>query len=258
MQKVNTRVFAHRAALIWDAVYGKFANEELDFILKQFSAVNGKEVGSVMDIGCGTGRYIIPLAKKGWEVLGIDSSQQMLEILKQKASSEKVQVRAVNTAFEDYTGTGKYDLIVSLYCIIYILSTDSLLSFFQKVKESLGCNGVFVFNFLNLYGYWKKRQTASSMGKVFKSGNVRVNYTTTPDSSDFPIVNVEDYRRLSHNEQLLFDLTSRKIRYYTSTEISLLLEYVGFTSFKFFSDSQEVTDNDIRSQLITVAVFSDS
>jgi len=50
--------------------------------------------GTVLEIGCGTGRVLIPTAREGIEIHGVDNSAPMLDILKQKLAREESSVRA--------------------------------------------------------------------------------------------------------------------------------------------------------------------
>jgi SAM-dependent methyltransferase len=56
--------------------------------------------GPVLEIACGTGRVLIPIARKGIEIHGVDNSRPMLEILKRNLHSEPADVRGRVTLHE--------------------------------------------------------------------------------------------------------------------------------------------------------------
>lgn len=65
---------------------------EVDFFLSLFPLSVG---ASILDMGCGTGRHAVELAKRGYRVTGVDISEGMLEVARKKAETEDVSVRWV-------------------------------------------------------------------------------------------------------------------------------------------------------------------
>ncbi len=61
---------------------------EVDFIEAEFADDKTKRI---LDIGCGTGRHSIELARRGWKVTGIDLSESQLARARQKAEEAKVK-----------------------------------------------------------------------------------------------------------------------------------------------------------------------
>lgn len=73
---------------------------EIDFFLSIFALPAGS---TVLDVGCGTGRHAVELAKRGYRVTGIDLSEGMLNVARAKAAVEGVDVEFVQadaTQFE--------------------------------------------------------------------------------------------------------------------------------------------------------------
>lgn len=70
--------------------FTQHTNAEVDFFLSIFPLVAGS---SILDMGCGTGRHALELAKRGYEVTGVDISEGMLEQARKKAEEANVSVR---------------------------------------------------------------------------------------------------------------------------------------------------------------------
>jgi len=80
----------HVAAKYYDGAYGAMRDlTDAPFYL-DLARESG---GPVLEIGCGTGRVLLPIAREGIEIHGVDNSGPMLGILKESISREKPAVR---------------------------------------------------------------------------------------------------------------------------------------------------------------------
>ena len=71
---------------------------DIDFWIEEANAVGGP----VLELGAGTGRVLIPLARTGLEVVGLDSSQLMLDRCSEKLRDESEEVNAPLYPFEQF------------------------------------------------------------------------------------------------------------------------------------------------------------
>ena len=69
--------FSGPIAEMWDDIFNPAAEKEVSFYLNQFKGTPLQ--GKTLDIGCGTGRFLLPLLKQGHQAVGIDSSDAMLD-----------------------------------------------------------------------------------------------------------------------------------------------------------------------------------
>ncbi|WP_250278333.1 class I SAM-dependent DNA methyltransferase [[Clostridium] colinum] len=108
----------------------------------------------IADIGCGTGNIAIPLAKKGYDLIGIDSSFQMLTKAKQKSLKENVNILYLEQDMREFELYGTVDCILSICdSINYILEEDELLQVFKLVNNYLDPKGLFIFDINTLYKF---------------------------------------------------------------------------------------------------------
>jgi cyclopropane fatty-acyl-phospholipid synthase-like methyltransferase len=70
--------FDAHAPIYENNVFTKNTIREVDFLVKELSLKPG---ALILDIGCGTGRHSIELAKRGYAVTGLDLSSEMLAML---------------------------------------------------------------------------------------------------------------------------------------------------------------------------------
>ena len=103
-----------------------------------------RENGRVLEIGCGTGQFALELAKKGAEVIAIDSSQEMITYAKGKNLESSLNVQFIHGDFLDpeifkfLESKGPFDFIVSNFALSEFTSLQQQL--FLKSSSFLLCS----------------------------------------------------------------------------------------------------------------------
>ncbi|MGG1573557.1 class I SAM-dependent DNA methyltransferase [Fictibacillus sp. NRS-1165] len=112
----------------------------------------GSKVSNVLDLGCGTGSLSIRLSKQGYDVTGVDLSDDMLAIAKEKSIQQKVPVQYFQQDMTQLEGLQEFDAAV-IFCdsLNYILTEDKVLAAFQSVYQHLKEDGLFLFDVHSLY-----------------------------------------------------------------------------------------------------------
>ena len=122
----------------------------LDEMLKEYHIPNNM----VLELGCGTGNMTELLASKGYDMIGVDNSEVMLEIAmekRQKSGHDILYLLQDMQAFELYGTVGG---IVSVCdSINYVTDEKELKEVFSLVNNYLDPRGVFVFDFNTEYKY---------------------------------------------------------------------------------------------------------
>lgn len=108
----------------------------------------------IADLGCGTGNITIPLAKKGYELIGIDNSFQMLAKAREKSIKENLNILYLEQDMREFELYGTVDCIISICdSINYILEEDELLQVFKWVNNYLEPKGLFIFDINTIYKF---------------------------------------------------------------------------------------------------------
>lgn len=95
----------------------------------------------VLDLGCGNGRYYQALEDKEVNYIGIDSSQELINIAKQKYPGVDFQVGdALNLPFDD----NQFDKIYSIAVLHHIPSNQLRLDFLKEAKRVLKPGGLII------------------------------------------------------------------------------------------------------------------
>lgn len=105
----------------------------------------------VLEIACGTGRVLIPVAEAGVEIVGLDQSPAMLDVARQKISqcSPEVQKRIeiVDGDMRDFSLDRRFRLITIPYrSFLHLLTVDDQKRGLRCIREHLVDGGRFVFN----------------------------------------------------------------------------------------------------------------
>ncbi len=143
----RVRAYFNRTSNAFDAIYTGKKNylscrldrifrwdmyERFNLTIKECGDIRGKRI---LDIGCGSGRYAIPLAKMGAkEVLGIDFAENMLNIAKDLARKEGRQDRCqfVSGDFMQYRFDEVFDISLAIGLFDY---TDDPRPYLAKIHK---------------------------------------------------------------------------------------------------------------------------
>ena len=115
---------------------------------------HGIENGLVLDLGCGTGTITEGLAKNGYDMIGVDSSADMLAIAKEKNVKSGFDILYLCQDIVDFELYGTVRAIVSCCDTLnYITEPEDLLKVFKWVNNYLEPDGVFLFDVNSEYKY---------------------------------------------------------------------------------------------------------
>lgn len=110
--------------------------------------------GLVLDLGCGTGTVTELLAEQGYDMIGVDNSQDMLNLALRKRDASGHKILYICQDMRELELYGTVRAVVSLCdSINYILEPDELLQSFRMVNRYLDPGGIFFFDFNTTYKY---------------------------------------------------------------------------------------------------------
>lgn len=127
------------------------AKKIISLILRNIS-LNKK--ANVLDLACGTGRHSLLLARKGFNVTGIDLSKYLITQAKEKLRNEyKKYIKLLKFEIRDmreFSYPGHFDLVVNIFTSFGYFEKDKDNERVIKcISDSLKINGFFVIDFLN-------------------------------------------------------------------------------------------------------------
>lgn len=110
--------------------------------------------GLVLDLGCGTGSLTELLAEKGYDMIGVDCSEDMLEIAQEKRLESGHDILYLLQDMREFELYGTVRAVVSICdSMNYIMSEEELRQVFRLVNNYLDPGGIFIFDMNTPYKY---------------------------------------------------------------------------------------------------------
>lgn len=106
--------------------------------------------GRVLELGCGTGHKLIPIAADGHPSVGLDLSLDMLAAARQKADQRGVSVEWQQGDMRDFDLNDEFDLIfIAGNALLHLHEADDIVHCFRAVRRHLAPGGRFAFDVFN-------------------------------------------------------------------------------------------------------------
>ncbi|WP_285765411.1 class I SAM-dependent methyltransferase [Peribacillus sp. SI8-4] len=133
--------------LMKDAPYEKWLMI-LTAKLEQYG-IGGRKV---LDLACGTGEMTVELAQHGFEVTGVDLSDEMLLVANEKAVELGLTIPLFQQNMAELEGLGQFDC-VTIFCdsLNYLRDEADIVKTFSRVHEHLQEGGLFLFDVHSIY-----------------------------------------------------------------------------------------------------------
>ena len=128
--------------------------EYIKEIFKRHGLINNTNI--VAELGCGTGNMTTRLAENGFDMIGIDISEEMLAKAIEKTQEKNLDILYLNQDMREFELYGTVDAIVAVCdSINYVIETEDLLEVFKLVNNYLEPKGLFVFDLNTIYKFDK-------------------------------------------------------------------------------------------------------
>ena len=113
-----------------------------------------QERNLVVELGCGTGSFTQIMKKKGYDIMGIDMSPEMLNIARNKAAEAGLDIMYLEQDMRELDLYCTAGTIVSVCdSINYLIEDEDVIETFRLVNNFLYPGGIFIFDFNTLYKY---------------------------------------------------------------------------------------------------------
>lgn len=134
-------------ARFYDLDYAGF-DDDLPLV-QQMAARCGSPI---LDLGCGSGRLLLPLAAAGFDIVGVDASGAMLEVARQKASAQGLgsRVTLVQQDMRELNLGCRCNLaFAAINSFMHMMTADDQLAALRRVRKHLAGDGVLLLDLFN-------------------------------------------------------------------------------------------------------------
>lgn len=208
----------------FDAIYSKERTEsEVNFILDNIKLE--KEM-KIIDIACGAGRHSLELAKKGFNVTGVDYSEELLHKAKKRADEKNLKINFILGDIRNFRTHEPYDLAIMMGNSFGYFDDRDNEKVLENINLSLKNEGYFVLDLPNTNGML--RNIKGSNKNVVPAGYVLTKNLFYDKSKKILSLRWEFFL---HGNKSIFD---GELRLYDRAEIKNLLKKHGFVITKEF------------------------
>ena len=233
----------------YDALTANVSYDPVTHVLSSLLTRYGKSRGLLLDLACGTGSVSVRLAKKGYEVIGVDLSPEMLSEAQNKAYSAGQNILFL---CQDMTALDLYGTVDAAVCTLdglcHLPNEESVFAALRKVSLFMNPGGVFLFDVNSVY---KHRAVLGNNTFVYDTDDVYCVWQNTllPDGVtvqmdlDFfePVSDAGNYVRQSER------FTERA---YPRETLEAMLKKAGFTVLDVFDGYSGKPAHDTSERLL--------
>jgi SAM-dependent methyltransferase len=211
----------------YDAIYKeKDYQKEVDFLAQIIKKYSKGKVKNILSLGCGTASHDILLAKKGFKILGVDRSQKMIKIARQKAEKEKTDIKFKLADVTNFNFAKKFDFSMAMFNIVgYMIENEQMDKMLKNTAKLLKRSGLFVFDCWYGPAVLKSRpenKTRNIGEKIFRRTTQKLDIEKSIINITFEIID---------NEKLA-DKENHKMRFWFLKELEYFLNKNNFKLVK--------------------------
>jgi len=222
--------FGNQYAKYYDIIYSdKDYKGECEFLERIFRKYSKKNIMRILDAGCGTGGHALHLAKKGYTVTGIDGSEYMIQIAKDKAMKLDNNIIFKEEDLRNFDLQRKFDSSICMFSVInYFTTYNDLEKVFLCIRNHLIKGALFIFDFwygpavLNIKPEPKRKTVKKEDLKIIRLADPHLNIKRNLCTVEF------DTQVIRGNNLIYSKKENHVIRYYFLQEIEYFLRKTGF------------------------------
>lgn len=200
--------------------------EQVCFLLNKY----GGNIGTILNLGCGTGRHDIEIARQGYKCSGVDISPLMIEIAKNNAKMENINIEFFLADIRKYEPEVEYDAVISLFHVMSYQSTnEDIMKAFQTARKALLPGCIFLFDVW--YGPGVISDKPGVRVKEIEDGKNRLVRFARPlmhDKKNMVAVNYEILVIDKETDKARLINETHNMRYFFRPELELMLNETGF------------------------------
>lgn len=239
--------YHHLATEFYDLRKPHATSQELEWYLDYALQAQGP----ILEPMCGTGRYVIPMLERRFDIEGFDASEHMLKALHDKCAPKNITPNIQHCFFQDFRSMRKYALIfIPTGSFGLITDINDVKHCLHIIRNQLTPKGVFVFEVDTPYALADQLNEWNRSVYTKPDGTQIIGYQRPSFNSRTALVTIAcHYEHKNKGALLASQSETVQVRLYQRYEIDALLNDVGF-SFVTYKAYNKILANEFDSTLI--------
>lgn len=239
-------------------LYDLFNKECTSDILWYIEYCKNHDFNKVLELGIGTGRVAIPMAKSGIEVWGVDKSSSMLNKLKSKI--EHTGIRNINIVSQDICNMQidqTFNIALVPFCTFnFLLSLEEQKQALYSLKKHLTNNAVVIFDLLTINTFpHGNRDDGFFFYRADEAGNKKIEmFIKNQFDQSSQIFSQNRLFKISSSENIDTVNLIMRNRFFFLGEFELLLNSCGYKIIHVYGDYNQEPFNTSSCSLIVIAI----
>ena len=215
--------------------------------LNMYSRLAAQYDGEILDVGCGTGRVLIHLARAGYKVQGIDNDRAMLDRLARKLTNMPQLLDNITYLQADVLShefDRQFSLILLTYnALMHFKEQEQQIALLNNLRHWLTDDGLLVIDLPNAAPAFASDDTdALTLERTFlevETGHMIMLHSVSYIDRALQVLHVEwIYDEVDGDGAVKRLVAPHLLRYYFLPELTLLLERCGFAVEEVFGDAE--------------------
>jgi SAM-dependent methyltransferase len=226
------QIFGATYADAYDLLYlDKNYSTECNLIDKLFHTCGNDSISTILNLSCGTGNDAFPLAGRGYEVVGVDGSKNMLAQAREKLTNTRTKLKLSfrEGDLRSVKFPGQFDAALMMFAVLgYQLENRDVLAVLTSARQNLRAGALLIFDVW--YGPAVLHQRPSEKARVLPVADGKIlRFASGKLDISRHVCSVQINLWRISGERLLFETEETHLmRYFFPLELSLFLESSGF------------------------------
>lgn len=222
-------------------------------LLKQFL---NHYPGTALELGCGSGRLLLPLRDDGYLIEGLDNAPEMLELCRQKPGGEDVILH--QAGMEDFDTGATYGAITIPAFTLQLIPFETVPEVLANIRQHLHPDGGLYFTtfipWAEMTGVLEPDTWFTDQKATMDDGNkARCKTRFQIQRLSQQLCREHQYKILSPKGKVLESSeSSQELTWFWPRELTMILHHAGFTIEKLITDFNAEADFDNDGQILTV------
>jgi SAM-dependent methyltransferase len=156
-------IYNRFASIYQRGPYVRFSQNLAESVLPEYLEYLNFHPSNLLDIACGEGSFAVAMAQAGYQVTGVDQSQQMIDLARRRAREADAKVDFWVDDMRSLSYRNTFDLVTCFFdSMNYLLTVRDLQDAIRSAYNALKKGGLYIFDMNTVYGLavdWMRDKT---------------------------------------------------------------------------------------------------